>query len=456
MNTFNEKAINWNLDETGVLTVSGEGEIPDCDCGENTSAQWDHVKDMILEIRLMEGITVIGRNAFRNCGNLKKVFLPESLKQIHAYAFYGCKNLRSIESKGRDFRYIYDKTDCFFEDNAIIFGIESFHDTPWSRLRWGEYYIKEECLYVTFAGDSKRLTVPEGVRTLKVFSMGQLDVDSIILPKKLETIENFAFAGSTVEEMMTLPKNIENISDFALADCSITWTDHPLLREVIKKNRKLKHGGKSRIPVLKQRYYLALKSRKVYGDFRQLIIRERILKKSHADMLLSYVIDDNETEDVGKAILRKIKNGKVVLCITYTDDRIISVKSFAFDSRYKMVDEYIMYPHKNHSEDEDSDSDSGNNQHVLSWRDYFTYQADVDIIYAFEDKNGKLLKEKGVLRLTDPGIHEVWFLSNDRDKFGRFLEPDLLEMWLSLNPGLKLNSIRENIENDTYRWPVSV
>ena len=148
--------INWELNEYGVLIVDGKGVIEDCDCGSNPCAPWDSVKDRILEIRIMEGITEVGVNAFRNCRNLEKVVLPHSLRRIHAYAFRDCKKLVSMETDRQNFKYIYD--DCeYAADDTIIFGVESFHNVPWSIARWGNFYIQEDRMYVTFAGDSEKL-----------------------------------------------------------------------------------------------------------------------------------------------------------------------------------------------------------------------------------------------------------------------------------------------------------
>lgn len=39
---------------------------------------------------------MIGKEAFKNCGNLVKVILPEWLNIIEFDAFHGCENLKNI------------------------------------------------------------------------------------------------------------------------------------------------------------------------------------------------------------------------------------------------------------------------------------------------------------------------------------------------------------------------
>lgn len=433
--------INWELNEYGVLIVDGKGVIEDCDCGSNPCAPWDSVKDRILEIRIMEGITEVGVNAFRNCRNLEKVVLPHSLRRIHAYAFRDCKKLVSMETDRQNFKYIYD--DCeYAADDTIIFGVESFHNVPWSIARWGNFYIQEDRMYVTFAGDSEKLEVPEGVRVLKSFSMNHLNVDSVILPETLEVIEDFAFSGSKVKEIVTLPDSAEKLADYALADCSIVWEGSPSLEKMAKNNRKRKEADRNRFPVYFKRYSLSLMSRKSFGKFRKFKVTENRQKQKRDGFVSSYVYDSSA--DVGNSIYRRIHNGNVVLCVAYKDHRIVSVKSFAWDSGEKITNEYLMYPVIDEKYE------------LAPWRDSFTYQEKEEIVGAFGNFDGKHLKEDDVLRYPEPDTHEEWFWSNDRENFGGPLEMEFLHMWLSLHSEITVDSIKENIEKDEYRWFVEV
>ncbi len=47
-------------------------------------------------------VTRIGARAFANCGRLRKITLPETLRVIEKEAFWGCKSLRSITFGGKE------------------------------------------------------------------------------------------------------------------------------------------------------------------------------------------------------------------------------------------------------------------------------------------------------------------------------------------------------------------
>lgn len=73
----------------GYLCFTGDGEIPDRDDG--TVFPWDAVRDEITEISFNEGITRIGKNAFRGYGEngFCLGFYSESLTEIADGAFEG-------------------------------------------------------------------------------------------------------------------------------------------------------------------------------------------------------------------------------------------------------------------------------------------------------------------------------------------------------------------------------
>lgn len=73
--------LTWIANDT-VLTISGDGELPD-----QTTAPWSGIADKIRTVIIEEGVTKIGANAFANLPWLKEVQLPSTLTAIGANAF---------------------------------------------------------------------------------------------------------------------------------------------------------------------------------------------------------------------------------------------------------------------------------------------------------------------------------------------------------------------------------
>ncbi len=87
--------IRWSLTNSGVLTISGTGEIPNYN-GDNR-APWYPYAGMICEISIGEDIPVIGEDAFWGLTALKSLTIPDTVMEIRMGAFSECYSLESLE-----------------------------------------------------------------------------------------------------------------------------------------------------------------------------------------------------------------------------------------------------------------------------------------------------------------------------------------------------------------------
>jgi len=94
----------WRLYSNGVLEISGDGRMPDyinhwfSYTGEG-QAPWvgcDRYGVMPSILKISEGITYIGENAFESFGCLKEIVLPQSLQEIGKEAFFDCFHVERI------------------------------------------------------------------------------------------------------------------------------------------------------------------------------------------------------------------------------------------------------------------------------------------------------------------------------------------------------------------------
>lgn len=85
--------LTWELQD-GVLTISGAGAMTDF---SNASEQpWLDYRSRITEVIIGEGVTSIGKCAFRYCGNITSVTIPDSVKQIGTWGFGNCYRLTDV------------------------------------------------------------------------------------------------------------------------------------------------------------------------------------------------------------------------------------------------------------------------------------------------------------------------------------------------------------------------
>ena len=89
--------VTWTLDSTGLLTISGEGEMESYSSvnknGWITTAPWQNRASTLI---IQEGVTSIGGCAFFYCTGLTSVTIPDSVTSIGSSAFSDCTGLKSV------------------------------------------------------------------------------------------------------------------------------------------------------------------------------------------------------------------------------------------------------------------------------------------------------------------------------------------------------------------------
>lgn len=86
--------LSWTIDDKGLLTISGEGDMDDFT--DIDISGWLKHKEKIVSAVIQPGIKSIGKMAFWDCSALSDVMIPASVTTIGEYAFDWCENLTSI------------------------------------------------------------------------------------------------------------------------------------------------------------------------------------------------------------------------------------------------------------------------------------------------------------------------------------------------------------------------
>lgn len=94
-----EEEVKWAFNkETGVLTISGTGRMADYKYGNTEDTRpWAAFANVIKEVKIEEGVTGIGGNAFRNLTALTKTNIPASINYLGDYIFREDSELTDVE-----------------------------------------------------------------------------------------------------------------------------------------------------------------------------------------------------------------------------------------------------------------------------------------------------------------------------------------------------------------------
>ncbi len=85
--------LTWELNEDGVLTISGTGDMYDMDYRQ----PWEDYCADITSVVIENGVTSIGNSAFYLCTNMTSIEIPNSVTSIGEYAFNNCKSLTNVK-----------------------------------------------------------------------------------------------------------------------------------------------------------------------------------------------------------------------------------------------------------------------------------------------------------------------------------------------------------------------
>lgn len=89
------ETMTWTLDtQTGVLTISGSGEMTDF---KSNNIPWYRYTSKMTSVTFSGNITSIGNRAFSGCSTLPSISLPSTIVRIGDGAFYGCSAMTTMQ-----------------------------------------------------------------------------------------------------------------------------------------------------------------------------------------------------------------------------------------------------------------------------------------------------------------------------------------------------------------------
>lgn len=189
-------------------------------------------------INLPEGITSIGEWAFHSCRSLHQINLPEGLTEIRCFTFcdsglddvvlpesvtlideaaFGNCGLRSITfSNNSDLKI---NGNPFYSNDIVSFTVPKDH--AWLATYQGVLFDKNEKKLISYAYAREGTTyeVPRGIRVIGKDAFEYCDLEKIVLPDTLLTIEDNAFLGCNSLKEIVIPDSVTTIGESAFDNC---------------------------------------------------------------------------------------------------------------------------------------------------------------------------------------------------------------------------------------------
>lgn len=208
--------ITWSIDGNGILSVSGEGILPDFDGTDG--APWHYYASEITSLTVEDGVESIGHYAFADLYNLMNVTIADSVTAIRSDSFLGCVAIENVTLP-----FIGTSRTATGEDGVLgaLFGIVNEGGvTQYNRLEDGYYHGYSYAIPTTL----KTVTVTDAAQ----ISFGAFHncafLQEITLNEGVETIAENAFQNCKGLTELSIPATVTSVGAKALAGCSALQT----------------------------------------------------------------------------------------------------------------------------------------------------------------------------------------------------------------------------------------
>ncbi len=156
----------------------------------------------IKEINLPDGLANIEGDAFRECYNLESVKIPAGVKAIPDLCFYGCRNLKNV----------------YLSDSLLSIRSQAFQNCALTELVIPEQ-VSEISSYAFDSNKSlKKVTFNKNLVNIRECAFRGCAIDSIIFPTSLKYINWGAFRENPIESV-SFNEGLISIGNGAFAEC---------------------------------------------------------------------------------------------------------------------------------------------------------------------------------------------------------------------------------------------
>ncbi len=220
--------LTWTLNGSGVMTISGTGDMYDFSYHYEPMIPWaDHIEE-IQSVVVEEGVTSIGNFAFSNAANLTSVTLPDTLTVIGESAFRSCGQLADVvwsknlvEVKGFAFMNCYVLPSADLGSKIELIGNSAFYGcSALSEVNLGEALLGINTLAFGGCTSLTEISMPDTVEALgtDVFN-GCTALTTVKLSNGLKNLPAYTFNECTSLVNVTMPEYLTTIGERAFYYC---------------------------------------------------------------------------------------------------------------------------------------------------------------------------------------------------------------------------------------------
>lgn len=202
--------LTWSFNEsTGVLTISGTGNMADYPSHSSSDIPWYSVLASIKSIEIGSGVTSIGSYAFGDCVSLTSINIPNNVTSIGNGAFTNCTSLTSIT----------------ISNSMVSIGRYAFYNTGYynNSDNWknGVLYIGNALIKADSSTVSGSVAIKSGTTYIADGAFEKCaSLTSVTIPNSVISISQNAFLKCTNLTKATIGNGVKNIGDNAFRYCS--------------------------------------------------------------------------------------------------------------------------------------------------------------------------------------------------------------------------------------------
>lgn len=208
--------LSWSLARSGVLTISGSGELPEL-ANDGTSVPWKKNSDIIIEVVIKSGVTGVGSGAFTGCTALKKVSISDTVKKLDLNAFSGCTALEAFA--------VEDGNEAYASADGVLFNAGKTRLISCPVGKTGAYTVPETVTEIeksAFAASGvESVSMSDAVNAVGEGAFSNCSkLKSAVLPKGLKELKKSLFSGCSALEAISIPDSVKTLGEGVFSGCA--------------------------------------------------------------------------------------------------------------------------------------------------------------------------------------------------------------------------------------------